>query len=181
MERRTALFACDSTRLPFKEGSFDAVFSFRALQDIKSTRGEEGVLVAVNEACRVVKKGGVIALADDSFPCCRPKGDQGKLFSAIKRYWGNLLPSTEDIIETMRTSGISQVEVASYGPRESLLPKDAERELRLSVEWMKSFGVKVDFASFWNEAGGVIRKQGRIFPQVILLLGIKAPKHLKNR
>lgn len=173
MERRIALSACDSTKLPFKEGSFDAVVSFRALQDIKSTRGNKGVLVTVNEACRVAKKNGTVAIADDSFPCCKPKGDQGRLFNAIKRYWGNLLPSTKEIAETMRKNGMSQVEVLSYDPRESLLPKDAERELRLSVEWMKSFGVKVDFDNFWKEAGEVVRKQGKVFPQVILLLGIK--------
>jgi hypothetical protein len=87
---------------------------------------------------------------------------------------GNLLPTTKEITATMKKNGISQLRVLSYDPRESLLPKDAERELRLSVEWMKSFGVKVDFDNFWKEAGEVIKKQGRIFPQIILLLGIKS-------
>lgn len=138
MKRRIGLIASDSTKLPFKEGSFNAVVSFRALQDIKSTRETRGVFVTVNEACRVVKKNGTVAIADDSFPECKPKGEQGRLFNAIKRYWGNLLPSTKEIIDAMEKNEISEVRVLSYDPRESLLPKDAERELRLSVEWMKS-------------------------------------------
>jgi len=173
MKRRIALLVCDSIKLPFREGNFDAVVSFRALQDIKSTRGNKGVLATLKEACRVVKKNGIVAIADDSFPCCKPKGDQGRLFNAMKRYWGNLLPSTKEIIDAMKKNGISRVRVLSYAPKESLLPKDAESELRLSIEWMKPFGVKVDFDNFWKEAGEVIKKQGRIFPQITLLLGIK--------
>ena len=174
MDRRITLIASDSTRLPFRGGSFDAVVSFRALQDIKSTTGENGVLVTVNEACRVVKKNGVVAIADDSFPSCRPTGGQGRLFDAIKRYWHNLLPSTKEIIEAMEKNGISPVRILSYDPKERLLPQDAERELRLSVECAKPFGVNVDFDNFWKETSEVVRKQGRVFSQVILLLGIKA-------
>jgi ubiquinone/menaquinone biosynthesis C-methylase UbiE len=174
MKSRIALIASDSTKLPFRGGSFDAVVSFLALHDIKSTRGNEGVLVTVKEACRTVKKNGTIAIADNSFPSCRPKGDQGKLFDAVKRYWCNLLPSTNEIIEVMEDNGVSQVEVLRYDPKESLFPRDAERELRLSVEWAKTFRVKVDFDSFWKEVGEVVKEHGRIFPQVVLLLGIKA-------
>lgn len=181
MDGRIALFACDSTKLPFREGSFDAVVSFRALHDIKNTRGSKGVLVTVNEACRVAKKKGTVVIADDSFPCCMPEGDQGKLFSAIKRYWRNLLPSTKKIIDAMEKNGVSQVKVLFHDPKESLPPKDAERELRLSVEWTKPFGVKVDFDSFWKEVGEVVKKQGRAFPQIILFLGIKTKTMTKQR
>jgi ubiquinone/menaquinone biosynthesis C-methylase UbiE len=173
MEKRIALFACDSTKLPFKEESFDAVVSFQALHDIKSTRGSKGVLATVNEACRVVKKNGTIALANDSFPSCKPEGDQGRLFSAIKQYWRNLLPSTTRIIEVMEKNGISHTKILFYDPKEILRSKDAERELRLNVKWAKLFGVNVDFDNFWKEAGEVVKNQGRIFPQIILLRGIK--------
>jgi ubiquinone/menaquinone biosynthesis C-methylase UbiE len=173
LEKRINLIACDSTRLPFRAGKFDAVISFRALQDIKSTRGNRGVLVTVEEACRVLKKNGVVAIADDSFPSCMPDEQQGRLFHAIKQYWHNLLPPTEKIIKMMKKNGISP-EALSYDPKESLLPQDAERELRLSTECAKPFGVNVDFESFWNEVGEVVKKHGRVFPQVILLLGIKA-------
>jgi ubiquinone/menaquinone biosynthesis C-methylase UbiE len=173
IERRISLIACDSTSLPFREECFDAVVSFRALQDIESTRGNKGVLVTVKEACRVLKKNGVVAIADDSFPSCEPGGQQGRLFHAIKRYWRNLLPSTEEVIEVMEKNGISP-EALSYNPKERLLPQDAEKELRLSVECAKPFGVTADFDSFWNEAGEVVKKEGRVFPQVILLRGIKA-------
>jgi ubiquinone/menaquinone biosynthesis C-methylase UbiE len=174
MWRRISLIASDSPRLPFRGQSFDAVASFRALQDIKNTRGNKGVLDTVKEGCRTVKKNGVVAIADDSFPSCKPEGQQGRLFDAIKRYWGNLLPSTKEITDVMKKNGIPQVRVLPYDTRESLLPQDAETELRLNVECAKPFGVNVDFGSFWNEAGEIVKKEGRVFPQVILFFGIKA-------
>jgi ubiquinone/menaquinone biosynthesis C-methylase UbiE len=174
IRKRIALLACDSTRLPFRDGSFDTVVSFLALQDIRNTKNNGGVLATVNEACRVAKRSASVAIADDSFPSCKPEGEQGRLFDGMKRYWHNLLPSSEQIVETMRKSGISQVKVLSYDPKESLLPKDAERELRLSVESMKAFKVEVDFENFWKHVGKVVEKQGRIFPCIILLLGTKA-------
>jgi len=174
LEERIALVTSDSTKLPFREETFDAVVSFLALQDIRNTVGNEGVLATVAEACRIVKKNGTVAIADDSFPSCRPQGDQGKLFDAMKRYWHNLLPSTEAIVEQMKTNSISKVKSLTYNPKESLLPKDAKRELRLSVEWCKAFGVEVDFENFWKEVVSIIEKQGRVFPQIILLVGTKA-------
>jgi ubiquinone/menaquinone biosynthesis C-methylase UbiE len=181
VKERIALVTSDSTKLPFKEETFDAVVSFLALQDIRKTMGNEGVLATVAEACRIVKKNGTIALADDSFPSCRPNGDQGRLFGAIKHYWHGLLPSTEEIVEHMERNGISEVKVLFHDPKESLSPEDAERELRLSCEWAKPFGVKVDFESFWKEVSQTVKEQGRVFTQVTLLLGTKTwPTDLKN-
>jgi ubiquinone/menaquinone biosynthesis C-methylase UbiE len=174
VERRIALVNSDSTKLPVTEGAFDAVVSFLALQNIKNTRGDIGVLATIDETCRALKKDGVIAIADNSFPSCRPEGDQGKLFQAIKRYWDSLLPSAKVLIQRMKRNGISEVKALSYDPKESLLPKDAERELRLSVEWAKALGVEVDFEGFWKEVGGIVRKEGRIYSRVVLLLGTGA-------
>lgn len=174
VKENIALVTSDSTELPFNAEAFDAVVSFLALQDIRITMHDEGVLRTVAEACRIAKKNGTIALADDSFPSCRPQGDQGTLFDAIKYHWHHLLPRTEEIIECMERNRISDVKVLTYDAKERLPPKDAERELRLSVEWMKPLGVKVDFDSFWKEVSHIVTEQGRVFPQVILLLGTKA-------
>jgi ubiquinone/menaquinone biosynthesis C-methylase UbiE len=173
-KEKIALITSNSTKLPFKEETFDGVASFLALQDIRTTMDNEGVLKTVAEACRIVKKNGTIALADDSFPSCRPQGDQGTLFDAIKYHWHGLLPSTEEIIECMERNRISGVKILAYDVKERLPPKDAERELRLSVEWIKPFRVKVDFDNFWKEVDHIVTEQGRVFPQVILLLGTKA-------
>lgn len=173
MQERMALVSSDSTKLPFTKETFDAVVSFLALQNIKNTRGSEGVLATVDEACRVVKKGGIVAIGDDSFPLCRPKADQGRLFDAIKHHWDILLPSTKELIERMKRNEISEAKALSYDPKESLLPKDAERELRLSAKWAEPFGVKVDFDNFWKEVGEIIRRSGRTYSKVVLLLGRK--------
>ncbi len=163
----------DSLRLPFRDASFDATVSFLAFQDIKNTRGEEGVLTTIDEMCRVVKERGVVTIADDSFPCCRPEGDQGVLFDALKRHWKNLLPSTEELVKRMKKNGISKVDSYMYEPKERLLPKDAEREQRLSAKWAEPLGVRVDFDNFWEEVGEIVRKQGRTFSQLALLVGVK--------
>jgi len=173
LTERIELVNCDSTKLPFRDSTFDAVTSFLALQDIMNTRENEGILATIDEASRVVKKNGVVAIADDSFPECRPKGEQGMLFDAIKLHWRTLLPSKRKIIERLRKNGISEAKALVYDPKEMLLPKDAERELRLSVEWAKPLGVQVDFDHFWKEVGEIVRKKGRVFSQIVLLVGTK--------
>jgi len=173
IKERIGLIACDSTRLPFKSATFDVVASFLVLQDIKNTRGDRGVLATIDEACRVVKRNGIVAIADDSFLTCKPEGEQGRLFEAIKRYWRKLLPSTRKLVNQMKKKGVSEVKVLPYDPKENLPPRDAERELRLSVEWAKPLGIEADFDNFWKEVGELVRKQGRIFSQVVLLIGTK--------
>jgi ubiquinone/menaquinone biosynthesis C-methylase UbiE len=174
VKERIALVTSDSAKLPFKKETFDAIVSFLALQDIRTTRDNKGVLKTVAEACRILKKNGTIALADDSFASCRPQGDQGILFDAIKYYWHGLLPSTEEITECMERNKISDVKALSYDVKERLPPKDAERELRLSAEWIRQFRVEVDFDNFWKKVSHIVREQGRVFPRVTLLLGTKA-------
>ena len=172
LKERIDLVNCDSTRLPFRDASFDVVTSFLAFQNVVNTRGSEGVLSTINEACRVVRKDGIVAFADDSFPSCSPYGEQGILFKAIRRHWRTLLPSTKTVIEQMEKNGISNVKVLTYNPTERLLPQDAERELRLSVGWAKPLGVEVNFDEFWKEVGEIVGKQGRVFSQVVLLLSL---------
>jgi len=173
MQGRIALVSSDSTKLPFINETFDAVVSFLALQDIARTRKKKGVLTTIDEACRVVKKDGIIGIADDSLARCRSEEEQRRLFTAIKRYWHKLLPSEKELVKRMERNGVSNSRILFYDPKESLLPKDAERELRLSVEWAKPFGVEVDFDNFWKEVGEIVRRNGRVSSQVALLLGRK--------
>jgi len=173
VEKRMSLVTSDSRKLPFRNATFDAVTSFLALQDIKITMGNEGVLATIDEVCRVAKKDGIAAIADDSFPRCGPEGDQSILFDAIKRYWHSLLPSAGELIEQMEKNGISEARALAYDPKERLPPKDAEKKLRSSVEWAKPLGVEVDFNNFWKEVCEIVIKQGRVFSQVVLLLGTK--------
>jgi ubiquinone/menaquinone biosynthesis C-methylase UbiE len=175
-KERMTLISSDSTRLPFKNATFDAVVSFLALQDIKATRGIEGVLSTLGEACRVTKYGGIVSISDDSFPCCRPKGDQGRIFDAIKQYWHNLLPSEKELIRQLKKNGVSDAKVLLHEANEKLPPRDAERELMLSVEGARQLGVNVDFNNFWKEAGDLIRKQGRSYSRVAVLFGTKTER-----
>lgn len=65
------------------------------------------------------------------------------------------------------------VDVHTRDPKESLPPKETERKLRLSVEWMRPFGVEVNSEGLWRKVRQIVKDQGRVFNQVILSLGTK--------
>jgi len=55
----------DARSMPFSEASFDSVSCFLGLQDIEIGFGDEGVRRALEEADRVLKPGGVLAVAEE--------------------------------------------------------------------------------------------------------------------
>ena len=57
----------DAQTMPFPNGSFDSASCFLGLQDIEIGFGEEGVRSALAEAARILKRGGILAVADE-FP-----------------------------------------------------------------------------------------------------------------
>jgi len=60
-----ALVQADARRMPFADGSFGSASCFLGLQDIEIGFGEEGVQMAVAEAARVLRAGGILALLDE--------------------------------------------------------------------------------------------------------------------
>ncbi len=48
----------DVTKLPFMDESFDAAVNLLGLEDVRMTRGEEGMRKAIHETARVTKPGG---------------------------------------------------------------------------------------------------------------------------
>ena len=57
----------DAREMPLPSGSFDSASCFLGLQDIEIGFGEEGVRDALSEAVRILKRGGILAVADE-FP-----------------------------------------------------------------------------------------------------------------
>jgi SAM-dependent methyltransferase len=55
----------DARRMPFPDGSFDSASCFLGLQDIEIGFGEAGVREALEEATRVLKPAGILAVADE--------------------------------------------------------------------------------------------------------------------
>ena len=64
-------FVCaDARTMPFPNASFDSASCFLGLQDIEIGFGDAGVRAALTETVRVLKQGGVFAVADE-FPIRR--------------------------------------------------------------------------------------------------------------
>jgi len=57
----------DVTKLPFTDESFDATVNLLGLEDVRMTKGEEGMRKAIKEAARVTKPGGVVEFAIQAF------------------------------------------------------------------------------------------------------------------
>ncbi len=55
----------DARRMPFPDGSFDSASCFLGLQDIEIGFGEAGVREALEEATRILKPDGILAVADE--------------------------------------------------------------------------------------------------------------------
>ena len=170
---KVELVTGEATKLPFRNTMHDCAASFLGFQDIEISRGNGGVYSALQEMCRVVKPGGNVAIADDCFPECRPGGDQGRLFDAMRKHWHTLLPSIQTFASTLQQGGVAGISVMEFEPGEWIPPTEAERELRLAVEWAKPQGILVDFDAFWREAETIVRKEGRRFSKVIVIGGRK--------
>jgi ubiquinone/menaquinone biosynthesis C-methylase UbiE len=102
---RVTFHQASAATLPFHEGSFDLVVSNLVFHEVRAVRDKRALL---EEALRVVKKGGVFAFQD--------------LFR-IREAYGDLY----DLLETLRNSGIERVEYLDTGtsdfiPRPLRLP-----------------------------------------------------------
>lgn len=62
---RCELVRADARAVPFPNAAFDSVSCFLGLQDIEIGFGEQGVRDALAEAARVLRPGGILALADE--------------------------------------------------------------------------------------------------------------------
>ena len=62
---RCEFVSADARRMPFPDGSFDSVSCFLGLQDIEIGFGETGMRDALEEAVRVLRPAGSLAVADE--------------------------------------------------------------------------------------------------------------------
>lgn len=171
---RVALMRADAFRLPFPDGTFDAIASFLAMDDIVIASGRAQFPSLCREIGRVARPGGTVGLADDCFPESRLTGAQGRLFDSMRRCWRNLLPPVARLGSMLEVAGVRDISVQEFDPGESLAPKDAERELRLGATWAEPQGIFVDFPKFWREAGDILRREGRRYSRLLLVTGTKA-------
>ncbi len=166
---RVSFLVADARRLPFPGGKFDAVVSFNALQDVNMTVGEEALGEVVEEACRVLKIGGVFAFADSLFPECS-RSDSQKLYGKIHREdFRASLPSLETLLSHLNSLKITQVQ---FDPRINLGEEEARVEF-MDIADARPFGMVVDFEALWKKHHSSIRSTGLSYPDVLLISGTK--------
>ena len=167
---RISFLAADARRLPFPGYKFDAVVSFNALQDVSMTLGEKALGEVVEEACRVLRTGGVFAFADNLFPECS-RSDSQKLYGKIHREdFRASLPSLETLLSHLNSlKNLTQVQ---FDPRINLSEEEARVEL-MDIADARPFGMVVDFEALWKKHHSSIRSTGLSYPDVLLISGTK--------
>jgi ubiquinone/menaquinone biosynthesis C-methylase UbiE len=160
----------DARNLPFEEGSFDALVSFLALQDVAMTSGATALSGILRNCRAVVRQGGILALADNMFPECAQSEGQS-LYSKIQsREFQCRLPSKNRLIGTLRTMGVHNLEEKFHDPRIELSAKESKIELK-DIVGSKPFGRNFDFTNLWRKYGNQINSSGLSYPRVLLITG----------
>ena len=167
---RISFLAADARRLPFPGYKFDAVVSFNALQDVSMTLGEKALGEVVEEACRVLRTGGVFAFADNLFPECFRSNSQ-KLYGRIyQKDFRASLPSFETLLSHLNS--LSNLTQLQFDPCINLSEEEARVEF-MDIADARPFGMVVDFEALWKKHHSSIRSTGLSYPDVLLISGTK--------
>lgn len=101
---RTEFHTADATSLPYKNDLFDVVVSINAFEHIPDP------VMALNEAIRVTRPGGLIYISFDPIWTA----DTGNHFPSFAEPWEHLLCSTEEFIGMMKEKGASDFEMSDF-------------------------------------------------------------------
>ncbi len=158
--------------MPFRDGTFDAVVSFLALQDVYMTSGEGAVLDVVEDSCRVLKPGGLLALADNLFPeSARDKSQ--RLYAPIHREaFRARLPQKDLVKNKIRECGLTNQREYRFNPHINLDEKESRIEL-LDIIEARPFGKMFDFERIWAKYYHETSRVGLSYPDVLLVEGRK--------
>jgi len=162
----TEYLCCDAVRLSLLDGSCDLVVNFLGLEDIKMTRGEEGVVSALSEMCRVLKANGLLQVSFTEY------GDlqEERIAQEVWRATGlNVeFAPREWYVETLEGLGMTVALEEVFTFPKKMTADQAEEELRFACEMapktFTSFGVSaVSFKELWSEFGDQIAEHGMAY------------------
>jgi SAM-dependent methyltransferase len=172
VNERISWIVGDGRTCPFRDGSFSAVVSFLALEDIHLLGGDEALRMVVQESCRVLKNGGTLLFADNMFPECASTEAQ-KLYWTIQSNEFHVgLPSKNVVLNLLREKGMTDLLEEEYDPKITLDEKEAKVEL-LDVADAKPFGKVIDFGSIWKRYHRQINQTGLAYPRVLSIMARK--------
>ncbi|MFQ5833105.1 MAG: class I SAM-dependent methyltransferase [Candidatus Thorarchaeota archaeon] len=156
----------DAMYLPIRDNSCDLVVNFLGLEDIKMTRGEEGVRQALAEMVRVVKPSGLVQISVAEY------GDLPEERIA-EEVWKSTGLNVDFAPRDWYAQVLESANVKCAGEDEFLYPKkmtaeQAKEELRFACEKTPrtffSFGVSaISFEKLWSKHGEKIEKHGMAY------------------
>lgn len=119
----------DARASPFRDGSFDAIVSFLALEDVHIIGGNEALSEIIQESYRLLTKGGTLLFADNMFPECARTEAQKLYWTIQSKELHAGLPSKIVILDLLRERGMTHLLEEEYDPKISLDEKEAKVEL----------------------------------------------------
>lgn len=162
----------DGRMMPFTDGTFDAVASFLSLQDVYMTGGASALERVLENSCKILKRGGLLALADNLFPECA-RDDRQQLYARIhQEEFHAMLPSKEVVIKKLRGCGLANLWEHRYDPRIVLNENESRIEL-LDIADARPFGMVFDFDRLWAKYRAEIGELGLAYPDILLIQGRK--------
>jgi len=174
----TDYLCCDAVQLSLVDSSCDLVVNFLGLEDIKMTRGEEGVVWALSEMVRVLRASGLLQVSFTEY------GDlpEERIAQEVWRATGlNVEFAPRDwYVETLEGFGMTLIHEEVFTFPKKMTAEQAEEELQFACEMapktFASFGVAaVRFKDLWSKFSGQIAEHGMAYWSRIRVIILRKP------
>jgi len=169
----------DVTCLPFKSGSFDATVNLLGLEDLRMTRGEDGMRKAIREAARVTKPGGIVQFAIQVFSDAPEDILAREIMADVGHGAIFLGPAIYEAV--MDDAGLRVKSRKRYSTERVLTPHQAREELLYTctdtAKTYGGYGVKTkDFDDIWEKYEERIEMHGyALYTDILGIFAIKRP------
>ncbi|MFX0051352.1 MAG: class I SAM-dependent methyltransferase [Candidatus Hermodarchaeota archaeon] len=164
----------DTTKLGFENDSIDFIVNFLGLEDINMTRGYTGVCQSLSEACRVLRKGGILEIAILQRGS-EPSDDLNwRLWESIGL--NAIFHPPESYIQNIEEKGLKIQKKVLLKSSRKMTAKQAREEILFACEKapqiFKEFNVHVRaFDDVWAEFGSEIGQYGLgFYPNILVLI-----------
>ena len=174
--RNLEYLVCDATELPLYDAKCDMIVNFLGLEDIRMTRGEEGVRSTLREMSRVLKKDGVIQLSTVEYGDCEEERVANEVWKTIGLN-AIFFPRDWFVEEMLSLKMILLYETVFTFPKK-MTPDQAAEELTFACEnapkTFYEFGVTtISFEELWSRFGERIERYGMAYWSRIRVLLFK--------
>jgi ubiquinone/menaquinone biosynthesis C-methylase UbiE len=163
---RVGYITSDAMTLPFSDNVFDLIINFLGLEDIKMTRGADGVLLALSEMARVLNANGLLQISFVEYG----ELPEEKLAREVWTATGlnPVFETREWYHREIEALGLWLLKEEQYVYPKKMTAAQAKEELKFACDVAPSlfseFGVSArSFESLWREFGDRIEEYGMAY------------------